>query len=84
MRKTAAKQRKTRTGARGAAKMRKHRDDMRRRGFKLIQFWAPDPNAPGFKAAVRATRTFLEEHPDHEWDAFVVEQLDKAPEWNPK
>lgn len=64
--------------------MRTHRDEMRRRGFKLIQFWAPDPNAPGFKASARATRAFLAEHPDHEWDAFVVKQLDEAPGWSPE
>ncbi len=66
----------------GAAKMRKHRSDMRRRGFKLIQFWAPDPKAPGFQAAVRATREFLTTHPDHEWDAFVAKNLDQGPGWN--
>jgi hypothetical protein len=57
---------------------------MRRRGFKLVQLWVPDPNAPAFREAVRWTREFLEAHPDHEWDAYAQRFLDEAPGWNDK
>jgi hypothetical protein len=56
---------------------------MRRRGFKLVQLWVPDPDAPGFRAAVRRTREFLAAHPDAEWDEFAREALDLAPGWAP-
>jgi hypothetical protein len=55
---------------------------MRRRGFKLVQLWVPDPNAPGFRDAVRQTRVFLEAHPDAEWDAYAQHLLDEAPGWS--
>ena len=56
---------------------------MRRRGFKLVQLWVPDPDAPGFHGAVRRTREFLAARPDMEWDAFARETLDQAPGWEP-
>jgi hypothetical protein len=55
---------------------------MRRRGFKLVQLWVPDPNAPGFRRAVRVTREFLAKHPDAEWDAWAQKMLDEAPGWD--
>jgi antidote-toxin recognition MazE-like antitoxin len=57
---------------------------MRRRGFKLVQLWVPDPDAPGFRGAVRQTREFLEAHPDRDWDAYAEQILDDAPGWNGK
>jgi len=62
-------------------RLQRHRAEMRRRGFKLVQLWVPDPNAPGFRKAVRQTREFLEAHPDHEWDTFAQRVLDEAPGW---
>jgi len=56
---------------------------MRRRGFKLVQLWVPDPESPGFRAAVRRTREFLTTHPDVEWDEFERDALAKAPGWEP-
>jgi Antitoxin MazE-like len=55
---------------------------MRRRGFKLVQLWVPDPSAHGFREAVRQTREFLEAHPDREWDVYAQRLLDDAPDWN--
>ncbi len=55
---------------------------MRRRGFRLVQLWVPDPNAPGFREAVRRTKKFLEAHPDHAWDAYAQRLLDEAPGWS--
>lgn len=57
---------------------------MRRKGFKLVQLWVPDPAAPGFRDAVQQTRTFLESHPDPEWDEYAQGLLDDAPGWNDK
>jgi hypothetical protein len=62
-------------------RLQRHRTDMRSRGFKLVQLWVPDPNAPGFLAAVRQTRNFLKAHPDREWDAYAQRVLDEAPGW---
>jgi hypothetical protein len=66
-----------------ASRLERHRYEMRRRGFKLVQLWVPDPDAPGFRGAVRRTREFLTAHPDAEWDAFARETLDGAPGWEP-
>ncbi|MCC6765926.1 MAG: DUF3018 family protein [Deltaproteobacteria bacterium] len=62
-------------------RLQRHRAEMRRRGFKLVQLWVPDPNAPGFRNAVRRTRQFLEQHADREWDAYAQRILDEAPGW---
>jgi hypothetical protein len=63
-------------------RLQQHRAEMRRKGFKLVQLWVPDPAAPGFREAVRQTKKFLEAHPDAEWDAFAGEILDQAPAWD--
>jgi hypothetical protein len=65
------------------SRLERHRSEMRRRGFKLVQLWVPDPDAPGFRGAVRRTREFLAAHPDAEWDEFAREALDRAPGWVP-
>jgi hypothetical protein len=64
-------------------RLERHRAEMRRRGFKLVQLWVPDPEAPGFRSAVRRTREFLAAHPDAEWDHYAREMLDRAPGWEP-
>ena len=71
----------SRSGKPVPTRLQRHRAEMRRRGFKLVQLWVPDPNAPGFRAAVRRTRLFLERHPDREWDAYAQRILDDAPGW---
>jgi hypothetical protein len=65
-------------------RLQQHRADMRRRGFRLVQLWVPDPNAPGFREAVRRTRAFLAAHPDDAWDAVAERLLDEAPGWSDK
>ena len=61
--------------------LQRHRAEMRRRGFKLVQLWVPDPTARAFQDAVRTTKAFLQKHPDREWDAFARRALDEAPGW---
>jgi hypothetical protein len=63
-------------------RLQQHRAEMRRKGFKLVQLWVPDPAAPGFREAVEQTRRFLETHPDPEWDALAQRVLDDAPGWD--
>ena len=63
-------------------RLQRHRAEMRRRGFKLVQIWVPDPKAARFCDAVRRTREYLEKHPDPEWDEFVLRLLEESPGWN--
>ncbi len=65
------------------SRLERHRAEMRRRGFKLVQLWVPDPDAPGFRRAVQRTREFLAAHPDAEWDEYAKRVLDSAPGWEP-
>jgi hypothetical protein len=76
-----AKKAPRRSGKALPTRLQRHRAEMRRRGFKLVQLWVPDPKAPRFRDAVRRTRRFLEEHPDREWDAYARRILDDAPGW---
>ena len=71
------------TAKKVGSRLERHRAEMRRRGFKLVQLWVPDPDAPGFRSAVRRTREFLSKHPDAQWDEFARETLDRAPGWRP-
>jgi hypothetical protein len=64
-----------------ATRLERHRAEMRRRGFRLVQMWVPDPDAPAFRAAVRRTREFLVAHPDADWDEYALSVLDGAPGW---
>lgn len=63
-------------------RLQRHRAEMRRRGFKLVQLWVPDLNSPEFSEAVEQTKRFLEAHPDPEWDAYAQRLLDEAPGWD--
>lgn len=37
----------------GHTAVRRYRQKMRRQGMRLVQFWAPDPNAAGFAEECR-------------------------------
>jgi hypothetical protein len=77
-----AKKAPARGGKATTTRLQQHRADMRRKGFKLVQLWVPDPAAPGFREAVQQTKKFLEEHPDSQWDAYAQRHLDDAPGWD--
>jgi hypothetical protein len=64
------------------SRLQRHRAEMRRRGFKLVQLWVPDPHAAGFRPAIRRTREFLEAHGDGAWDDYARRVLDEAPGWD--
>jgi hypothetical protein len=66
--------------------MRKHREEMRRRGFKLVQLWVPDPGAPGFGAELQRQIRSLAAVPDRDSDGFTIAGLGSVwndPEWKP-
>ena len=66
--------------------MRKHREEMRRRGFKLVQLWVPDPGAPGFGAELQRQIRSLATAPDRDSDRFTIAGLASVwndPEWQP-
>jgi hypothetical protein len=48
---------------RSAARVRRHRDKMRRAGMKLLQIWVPDPTQPGFAEEVRRQCLLLRDDP---------------------
>jgi Antitoxin MazE-like len=52
---------------RSAARVRKHREKMRRAGMKLLQIWVPDPTQKGFAAECRRQSLLLRNDPhEHE------------------
>ena len=66
--------------------MRKHREEMRRRGFKLVQLWVPDASAPGFGAELQRQIRSLAARSDREADVFTNAALSAVwndPEWKP-
>lgn len=66
--------------------MRKHREEMRRRGFKLVQLWVPDPGAPGFKEELQRQIRALAAPEDRDADAFsnaALAAIWDDPEWKP-
>ncbi len=76
---------KPKTGSRSAASMRKHREEMRRRGFKLVQIWVPDPDAPGFAEEMRRQSLAVANSPNEERHLRMLDEalddLVKDPEW---
>ena len=53
-------------------KVRSHRERMRAKGMKLVQFWVPDVNSPEFKAqALRESRAIALSPTEAEDQAFI-------------
>lgn len=53
-------------------KVRSHRERMRAKGMKLVQFWVPDVNSPEFKAqALRESRAIASSPTEAEDQAFI-------------
>jgi Protein of unknown function (DUF3018) len=77
-----AKKVSARRGKATTTRLQQRRAEMRRKGYKLVQLWVPDPTAAGFREAVQQTRKFLERHPDPDWDAHAQGLLDEAPGWD--
>jgi hypothetical protein len=43
--------------------VRRYRQEMKRQGMKLVQFWVPDINAPGFAEECRRQSLLAHDHP---------------------
>jgi len=50
-----------------------HRSKLRAAGFKPVQIWVPDPNAPGFAAECRRQSRIIQADPSemHDLDALA-------------
>ncbi|MDQ8732254.1 antitoxin MazE family protein [Bradyrhizobium sp. LHD-71] len=54
------------------AKVRAHRERLRRKGLRPIQIWVPDVRAPAFRAAARKqSQAVAESSQDAEDQAFI-------------
>lgn len=49
-----------------AERVRKHRAEMRARGFRLTQIWATNPDDPAFLAEVKRANAVIAAHPEEE------------------
>ena len=47
------------------------RERMRKKGLRLVQFWAPDTRAPGFAEELARQCREIAKHPDAEVDAWL-------------
>ncbi|MGH7897213.1 MAG: antitoxin MazE family protein [Candidatus Binatia bacterium] len=50
----------------GHAAVRRYREKMKRQGMRLVQFWAPDTNAPGFAEECRRQSLIASSDRKHE------------------
>ena len=50
-------------------RVRKHRDAMRAKGFRLLQIWVPDTRSAAFAKEARRQSRSLAENPDPDFDA---------------
>ncbi|WP_260749917.1 antitoxin MazE family protein [Geoalkalibacter halelectricus] len=60
-------------------RVRDHRRRMRSAGFKSIQVWVPDPNAPGFAEECRRQSLIIRQDRS---DAQDLEQLIEVADWS--
>jgi hypothetical protein len=58
-----------------AEKMRTYRQNLRRRGMKMLQLWVPDPAAPGYAEEMRRQCQLLNEHGRAGSDTDWIEEL---------
>lgn len=50
-------------------RVRKHRDAMRAKGFRLLQIWVPDTRSAAFAKEARRQSRLLAANPDPDFDA---------------
>jgi Protein of unknown function (DUF3018) len=58
-----------------AEKMRTYRQNLRRRGMKMLQLWVPDPAVPGYAEEMRRQCQLLNEHGRTGSDTDWIEEL---------
>ena len=66
---------------RSAARVRRHRDKMRRAGMKLLQIWVPDPTQPGFAEEVRRQCLLVRDHPQEKQILAEIEAISDFEGW---
>jgi hypothetical protein len=66
---------------RSAARVRKHREKMRRAGMKLLQIWVPDPAQRGFAAECRRQSLLLRNDPHEREILAEIEAIADTRGW---
>lgn len=56
-------------------RVRAHRAKLREAGFKPVQIWVPDPEAPGFSAECRRQSLLAHEDPHNSDDLLAVAEI---------
>ena len=52
-----------------------HRNKLRAAGFKPVQLWVPDPNAPGFAAECRRQSLIIRNDPYEMHDLDILAEI---------
>jgi len=66
---------------RSAARVRKHREKMRRAGMKLLQIWVPDSTQKGFAAECRRQSLLLRNDPHESEILAEIEAIADTEGW---
>lgn len=57
------------------AKVREHRQRMREKGMRLVQFWVPDTSTPEFKAEARRQSLLVSSSPHAQADQDFIDSI---------
>jgi len=58
-----------------ADKVRRHRENKRREGMRLVQFWVPDTRTEAFKREARRQARLINEHPGTAEDQAFIDAI---------
>jgi len=58
-----------------AEKVRAHRERMRSKGMRLVQFWVPDVTTPEFKAEARRQSRLISNSPQEADDQAFIDSI---------
>lgn len=56
-------------------RVRKHRAEMKAKGYRLAQIWSPSPNDAAFRAEVEHANRVIAAHPEE--DAAAMEWIER-------
>ncbi|GFO57659.1 antitoxin MazE [Geomonas sp. Red276] len=59
----------------GKQRVQSHRQKLRAAGFKQVQIWVPDPNAPGFAEECRRQSLLVQQDPKNLEDLEAFSSL---------
>lgn len=57
------------------AKVREHRERMRKKGMRLVQMWLPDTSTPEFKAEARRQSLLISNSPHAKSDQDFIDSI---------